>query len=59
MMRSKRGVTVAEAVVAMAIIIIVSVTAVGLVTRFSILSADMITRARVTNYVDTVRYNAT
>lgn len=51
MMRSKKGVTVAEAMVAMAIII-VSVTTIGLITRFSYLSANMMTRARVTNYVE-------
>lgn len=52
MMRSKRGVTVAEAVVAMTIIIIVSVTAIGMITRFSSMSANMMTRDKLTNYVE-------
>ena len=52
MMRSKRGVTVAEAVVAMTIIIIVSVTAISMITRFSIISANMMTRDKLMNYVE-------
>ena len=52
MMRSERGVTIAEAVVSMTIIIIVSVTAISMITRFSSLSANMMTRDKLTNYVE-------
>lgn len=51
-LRNRLGATLAEAVVAMAIIVTVSITAMGLITRFSTSSAKMVHRNEAVNITE-------